>query len=331
MDLLKSYSQLHYHRYDIQMCANEDVIFDAWIGAIIRNNLLYAAEQISIQKISRSLREQIDTFPLNEDHPLYKSLKDGFPKGYVLTNFSHTNLTNPIISIRKDEVFSFSLLLIGCFNEYRYYFFEAIREMCERGIGKPLTPFRLFIMSENPESPVSLADFMNQETEKTSSEIIIRFRTPVILFRNKEKKNAQLSYQDKSNRFPGLYQLTRSAISRMQKIHALYIESSACSPSLFEEAILENYLEDAGRQLLKSANIHYVSLANTQKKGAKNEMPLAGYTGEQKYVGYFNQYLPLLRFMAELGVGNEVVYGMGRYELEEQHYSNRVFYVKLSQ
>jgi hypothetical protein len=28
------------------------------------------------------------------------------------------------------------------------------------------------------------------------------------------------------------------------------------------------------------------------------------------------KYLPLLRFMEELGVGNETVYGMGRYEIE---------------
>ena len=324
MNHLDPYSQTYYHRFDVQMSATRDVSLEAWPGAIVRNNLLYAAEQVRIQKTGRSLREQIDTFPLDNAHPLYKELKEGFPKAYVLTYFSHTDMTGTTVSIHKGEVFSFSLLLIGRFNDYRYYFFEAIREMCERGIGKPLTPFQLLAISENPASPVSLSDFMSQETDNKSSEITLRFQTPVILYRLKEKKNTQISYQDKSNRFPGFYQLTRSALSRLQKLHALYVEPTDDSPLLFEESLLETYLETAGRPLLQSATIQHINLPNTPKKGMKNEMPLAGYIGEQKYAGYFRQYLPLLKFMAELGVGNEVVYGMGRYEVEEQCSTNRI-------
>jgi len=323
MDLFDQYSQIYYRRFKIQIIAVEDVILDAWAGATLRNNMLYAAEQIRIQKTHRSLREQIDTFPLENNHPLYKELRDGFPKGYILTDFSHTDVNDSVIFIHKDEIFSFSLLLIGRFDEYRYYFFEAIREMCERGIGKPLTPFRLLDIKENPASPVSLSDYIQQETKEKHSEITIQFHTPVILSRLKGKKNTQLSYQDKANRFPGFYQLTCSAFSRLQKLYALYIDPSACSPSLFDEMLMETYLEKAGLPLLQSANIQHISLTNTHKKGMKNEMPLAGYVGEQKYSGYFQQYMPLLRFMAELGVGNETVYGMGRYEVKES-FTNRI-------
>ena len=325
MSYLEKYSQICYHRFDVTISPSEDVLLDAWPGAIIRNNLLYAAEHIHIQKTNRSLREQIDVFPLEEDHPLYKELKEGFPKGYVLTNFSHAGMANHLFaSLRKDENFSFSLLLVGCFDEYRYYFFEAIREMCERGIGKPMTPFRLLDISENPSSPVYLSDFMQQKTKNNLSEINIRFQTPVILYRLKEKKNTQLSYQDKSNRFPGLYQLMRSALFRLQKLHALYIEPSACSSELFEETNLEAYLEKAGKQQLQSANIEHITLQNTQKKGMKNEIPLSGYIGEQKYLGHFRQYLPLLKFMSALGVGNETVYGMGKYEVEDECFTNQI-------
>ena len=324
MKFLELYGQTYYHRFEIKMNPNNDIAFDAWPGAIIRNNLLYAAEQIRIQKTGKSLREQIDTFPLNHDHPLYKELKEGFPKGYVLTDFSHASTTDSSVIIPKDGEFSFSLLLIGSFNDYRYYFFEAIRQMCERGIGKPITSFRLLNITENSSSPVFLTDFIQQETIEKTSEITIRFHTPVILYRLREKKNTQLSYQDKSNRFPGIYQLTRSAISRLQKLHALYIEPKEYYPEQFEETFLETYLETAGQPLLQSANIQYISLPNTQKKGMKNEMPLAGYIGKQKYLGYFWQYLPLLNFMAELGVGNETVYGMGRYGIETQCFTNRI-------
>ena len=200
--ILNIYKNLFYSCFDIKMCATEAVRFDAWPGAILRNNLLFAAEQIRIQKTGRSLREQIDTFSLNDNHSLYKELKEGFPKGYVLTDFSHTNLLEPSIAIRKDEIFSFSLLLIGHFNDYRFYFFEAIREMCERGIGKPMTPFQLMDITESPSSPVTLSDFLQPEITDGFSELTVHFLTPTILYRLKGKKNTQLSYQDKTNRFP---------------------------------------------------------------------------------------------------------------------------------
>ena len=337
----EEFKNLSYRRYDVQIKATGDVVFDAWQGAIIRNNLLYAAEQVRIQKSARSLREQIDFFPLAAVHPLYSELKEGFPKGYVLTNFSFADA--PIIKtndpctdvketliIRKDDPFCFSLLLIGHFNDYRFYFFEAIRQMCERGIGKPLTPFTLTDISEIPSSPIVLSslisrsEFTQQGADETPSEITIRFLTPVILYRLKDKKNTRLSYQDKTNRFPSFYQLIRSCFSRLQKLYALYENPSDKTASLFDESSTETYLEKAGYPLLKSANIQHTTYPNTQKKGKKNELPLAGYIGEQSYAGYLQQYLPLLKFMEELGVGNETVYGMGRFEIEKQLFTNRI-------
>jgi hypothetical protein len=312
--ILDLYRNLSYNRYDVSMCAISDVAFDAWPGAIIRNNLLYAAEQIRIQKTNRTLREQIDHFPLLENHPLYRELKEGFPKGYVLTDFSHTAITGSSIVLRKDDIFTFSLLLIGNFNDYRFYFFEAIREMCERGIGKPLTPFLLSGIAELP--PVFLSDFMQTEHEINADELTIRFLTPVNLYRLSPKKNTQLSYQDKTNRFPSLYQLVRSSMLRLQKLYALYAGTTDDTASLIDEATMDSWLEKAGRLMLKSADIQHINLPNSQKKGKKNEMPLSGYVGEQKYAGYFQPYIPLLRFLAALGVGNETVYGLGQFKIE---------------
>jgi hypothetical protein len=87
------------------------------------------------------------------------------------------------------------------------------------------------------------------------------------------------------------------------------------APAIFEEILRETYLEEASRVLLVSANIQYITLQNVQKKEKVNEMPLAGYVGEQCYRGKTGIYLPLLRFMAEIGAGNETVYGLGMYQL----------------
>jgi hypothetical protein len=334
-DFLELYGRFYYHRFEIRMIASDDVVFDAWTGAVIRNNLLYAAEQVVLEKQSMTLREQIDTFPLNEMHPLYKELKDGFPKGYVLTNFSHFDLQSSQVSIKKNEIFSFSLILIGNFCEYKSYFFQAIRLMCERGIGKPQTPFLLLDIAEQSLSdksqimavaqtdlseqlryPVRLSDFIQDDEQPDEfSEIVVRYLTPVMLFRLKNKKNTQLSYQDKCNRFPSFYQLTRSAFFRLQKLYAIYMSDEEYNPALYDSEVTETYLENAGHLLLQSTNIQYVTLQNTQKKEKINDMPLAGYVGEQVYSGYFRKYLALLQFMSEIGVGNETVYGMGKYDV----------------
>jgi hypothetical protein len=37
-DFLELYGQFYYHRFEIRMIAADDVVFDAWTGAVIRNN-----------------------------------------------------------------------------------------------------------------------------------------------------------------------------------------------------------------------------------------------------------------------------------------------------
>jgi hypothetical protein len=88
------------------------------------------------------------------------------------------------------------------------------------------------------------------------------------------------------------------------------------NPALFDEELIDDFLIKAGHILLRSVNMQYVTLQNTQKKEKTNDMPLSGYVGEQVYAGYFREYLALLRFMEGLHVGNETVYGMGMYKVE---------------
>ncbi len=330
------YKNLFYHRLDIRIAATGNTIWDAWSGAIIRNNLLYAAEQIYVEKTQKTLRETINDFPLLISHPLYNALKDGFPKGYQISLLSHINLDHAPLKLSPNEIVSFSLILIGNMSEYYHFFIQAIRLMCNRGLGKPQHPFLLIDVCEHSNHnesqivaiertnlidklrfPVYFDDYFWQE-EKTEicSELFVHYTTPIILFRSRNKKNTQLSYQDKCNLFPGFYQLVRSAFFRLSKLHVIYIDANDYPANLQDEGLIESFLQKAGYPILQSANISRVVLQNTLKKERVNTMPLAGYIGEQVYSGYFNDYLPLLKFMEEIGVGNEVVYGMGRYRVE---------------
>lgn len=77
VDFLIPYVNLYYHRIDVRIVVMQDTTFNAWPGAVIRNNLLFASEQILVPD-GISLREKINKIPLSELHPLYRDLSGGF-------------------------------------------------------------------------------------------------------------------------------------------------------------------------------------------------------------------------------------------------------------
>jgi hypothetical protein len=245
--------------------------------------------------------------------------------------------------IKQGELFCFSLYLIGSLSDYYYAFIQAIQWMCDQGLGHPIVPFVLVDVCENGATtavetghatslhllrmgttdmsdqlkfPISYADFQSIQAHKDETVIEIEYLTPTILFKPVNKKNKSISYQDKSNGFPSAYQFIRSVLYRMFKLTILYVP-----PNDFEAAktlmdTMEEWIDFSTNLSLISADIQKVTLQNTPKKEKDNTMPLSGYVGMQRYEGYFNRFLPALRFMEALGVGNEVVYGLGRYKVE---------------
>jgi hypothetical protein len=326
-----SNSQLFYHRLDVRISATRDTCFDAWPGAVVRNNLLYAAEKVMVEE-NLSLRKRINQFPLDENHPLYKELVNGFPKGYVI---ALPDGYQPEVFIKEGDLFCFSIYLIGNLSDYYAAFIQAIQLMCNKGMGHPVVPFALVDVCERALDgelhllrmgstdmsnklifPVSYADFQSIHAHKDEMVIKISYLTPTILFKPVQKKNKSISYQDKCNGFPSAYQLIRSALNRMFKLTILYANTKDVDAAQQLMDNMEEWVDYATNLSLISADIRKVTLQNTPKKETVNTMPLSGYVGTQQYEGYFNRFLPMLKFMEELGVGNEVVYGMGRYEVE---------------
>ncbi|MDR3062216.1 MAG: CRISPR system precrRNA processing endoribonuclease RAMP protein Cas6 [Dysgonamonadaceae bacterium] len=326
-DFLIPYHDLCYHRLDVRITAVKDTIFDAWPGAIIRNNLLFASEQIPVGG-EMSLREKINRIPLLSSHPLYKDLAGGFPRGYQVTLQSNHDMTSSVF-LRKNEILCFSVILIGDMAQYFNYFIRAIRLMCQRGFGYPMVPFLLIDVNERSYSgecqllateqsglsdrlqyPVRLSDFYPNQPKGNKKSLKIMFETPVSLFKQTKKKDTKISYQDKTNGFPSFYQLVRSMVFRLQKLHTLYVDPDNYFDS---EEQIEDYLNHARECSLLAADIRKIVLQSTPKKETEDRIQFGGYIGELSFDGDFSGYIPLLRFMQELGVGDGVVYGMGRF------------------
>ena len=328
---------LYFHRFDIVIRSKKGAEFKAWAGAVLRNNFLYAADSVAVEShnTKSSLRELINKIPLSESHPLFKEMSNGFPKGYHFAFPSCLQSVNDSLTLKKNEPFTFSLYLVGNFAKYYAHIFKTIQIMCDNGFGHPKSTFLLdsiyecsdagelhIMVKETTEMsrkllfPIKFSDFMSIQAHNDETTLCIDFLTPVNLFRKTEKKDRQLSYQDKCNGFPSFYQLIRSAAYRMAKMTILYIHPDNPDIGAAIMDCIEEYIEHATNLTLKSVEIQHITLQNTLKKETENKMPLQGYIGRQVYEGYFNRFFPMLKFMEEIGVGHEVVYGLGRYKVE---------------
>lgn len=323
--------KLYFHELEVCITATEDVYIDGWLGSVLRNNLLYATEKVKISGIF-SLRQIIEIIPIQETHPLYKELKNGFPRGFVISPISHQT---PVSSSRVSagETIRFSLLLFGNFANYYPEFVEAIQEMCNRGIGKPISPFLLTGLFERSHNNIlyplvneqqqtyplqhktHLSDFMNQKFSESEKELTIRYSTPINLYNNTFATRTPQSYQDRQNGFPGFYQLVRSIAGRVSKLAALYTypDNNNFYPEV--EARLESFTQYAVSVLLTSAQVKQAELYSSPKKETNERIRFTGYTGELTVNGYFNYHLPLLLFAQHIGVGYNIVYGLGRYDI----------------
>ena len=327
MDYLLQH-KLFFHRLNIRIAATRDTNFDAWTGAVLRNNLLYASEQIKTED-NLTLFGQINRLPLSPQHQLYKEMSGGFPRGYTLILQSHDDITNPGCAVKKGEVVSFSLILTGSIAKWYQHFVQAVDIMCQRGLGHPQCPFLLVDVSEvSVSGDINLLAagttfinsslryphrFENYVSLEKAATLLIRYVTPVSFTKSGTKHSSAASWQDKCNNFPGFYQFVRSIAFRFVKLSILYC-TEECKEYNTKE--IEHYLEQAGEASLQDVVLQKITLPGVFQKEKRRRINHSGYIGEQRYSGVNPKYIPLLQFMSGIGVGNEVVYGMGRYEIE---------------
>lgn len=309
-ELTKSFGYLE---LEITTSATEDIYIDGWVGSSIRNNLLTAADDIHVIG-AVPLRKIIDILTIKQPHPLYSEMEGGFPKGFGIVLRSHHANTFSC-RIKKEETFHFSILLYGHFPEYYTHFVNAIKKMCERGIGNPLVPLQTPDITIH--SFVSLSDFIQRKSKTDERNITIRYTVPTNLFTGKYSKLTSDKYIDRQHEFPGFSQLVRSAVNRITRLCALYQLPDDIDFYKEATAITDPFTQYAVTVVLTSAQLKRTELQSTAKKGTTDRIQFAGYTGDLSFEGNFNYYLPLLLFMQDIGVGSNTTYGLGRYRIVE--------------
>lgn len=334
--MLNFCKKLYYHTLEFTITPREKVKISGWVGAVLRNNFLYACEQISLGE-GKTLLAAIQHYPLESypEHPLYKHLSGGFPRCFALLLEPHYAVPDREVSLREGDAFRFSLVLLGeASNHYRECI-QAVKYMCDRGIGHPMIPFEFvqavekvpwgrdhkIAIGEAPQMdilryPVRLSDFQQERFGERDICISLEYSTPVWLTAPGTRKNSEISYQDKLNGFPGFYQFIRSAAFRCITLTALYAAPDDFAGYEEAKAALADFTKNASEALLLQIELKYYSFPGSKRNGEKEQIVFKGYVGHSVYGGDFTEYIPFLHFMEGMGTGNDTAYGLGNFKIE---------------
>ena len=150
-------------------------------------------------------------------------------------------------------------------------------------------------------------------SEVKHSEVLAELQmvTPVALVSAKTRNNSPVGYQDKLNGFPSFYQLIRSAVFRLFSLTMLYVDSSVGNDKTAVELAIDRFLQRASTPFVIYANMRYVKLYSTPKKGLSNVYVFSGYVGRIAFAEVWKPYAVLLAEMSHLNIGNDINYGLG--------------------
>lgn len=329
MNTLDLFSGLYCHRLEIRFSPMDDISMNCWIGAVFRNGFLYASSKVCDFDDNVYLFDKIESIPLPEEHPYYMQLKGGFPKGFFFdcSNFEDDRKG---FSLKKDRIYSVDLCLIGKSADYYKLFIQAIGQFLLEGFGKPRVPLCLIDVVEKSidedenllfteegevdsalKYPIKFSQLLTlNEDDSKSSVVELDFKTPVALVSPKTR-GRNSGYQDKLNSFPSFYQFMRSALYRAYILTMLYVDNTVGTDREQSECAIEEYLQKASEAFLIYANIRYAKLYSTPKKARDNIYVFGGYVGKLTFADVSDMYIPIVRMISYLGIGNDINYGLG--------------------
>ncbi|NPD92734.1 CRISPR system precrRNA processing endoribonuclease RAMP protein Cas6 [Xylanibacter muris] len=302
---------LYYHRFEVCFKPADDISVSSWSGAVLRNRFLYSAENVFVEP-GISLRQWLDTLPLPGSHSLYKHLAGGFPKGFL---FDCSTLPfKGGFTVKKNKTYSFGMILIGKCAEKAPLFAEALKIMFSEGWGTPPVPSCLTGITECMGGRT--LPLFNLETDNRNDVILaLEFKTPVNLINRPSQRNHE-GYQGKLNCFPSFYQFVRSIMYRLVTLNILYTDNvKDMNPKEIKERI-ETFIRTASDAMLLSADIRYEKRHSTPRMDARNVYVMCGYCGTMVYGNVDSRFVPLVSFASELGVGNDINFGLGTFGVE---------------
>lgn len=294
-------------RLTVRFFAGECTAMRHWVGAVLRNNFLYAADSIKDEH-GTSLRQIIDTLLLPEDHFLFDRLKGGFPKGFFF-DCSDLPVDSSGFELEANCVYTFTLVLIGSHAAYQPLYVEALQLMLARGFGHPVVPMTLVDITETRLDTLSIT-----YPEAGPAAVQLRFKTPVCLIRS--SNTCGNGFQNKLNNMPTFYQFMRSLTYRQVTLGMLYGESLPFETQDEMEHWIEQQVSPASQVILLRANLLYKRLWSTPRVGSNTVYVMSGYVGRLIFGNVPAGLLPVLAAGTAFGIGADINYGLGQFGMD---------------
>ena len=131
------------------------------------------------------------------------------------------------------------------------------------------------------------------------------------------KKSVE-GYQGKLNNFPSFYQFMRSLTYRLVTLCILYAECRRFDTRDEMDNRIEQWISSSVEAILLRADIQYERLLSTPKTDNDTLYSMGGYTGRLIFGDVPSVFFPVLSEGSTFGVGGEINYGLGQYEVTIQ-------------
>ena len=218
------------------------------------------------------------------------------------------------------ETFSFNLILVGKAIDYLPYFILAFRRLGEMGLGRRKARYELVrveSVKELSNGQVEMRTVYNADTQTVKSVDAqidlsdlfssLRFHTRFLTL--EFVTPTRIKYRGSYTSRPHFHIILRSLLRRLSSL--LYFH---CGEKLTLD--YRKMIEEA--QKIKTLKVE-VDWIDWERYSGRQEqrMKLGGFVGQVTYRGDIGKFLPFLKIGEYTHLGKAVVFGLGKYKIEE--------------
>jgi len=216
----------------------------------------------------------------------------------------------------KGETFFFNLILIGKAIDYLPYFIFTFSQLGEVGLGKKRSQYELIQVDSlgNHTKTKTIYDSQTQTLRNIDTKISIPrvFSSPRPSINSLTLKfitPTRIKYQGTYTSHPQFHIVLRSLLRRLSSL--VYFH---CGKELNVD--YKGMIKEAKNIKTIEAKVNWIDWERYSTR-QKERMKLGGFIGKVIYQGNMAKFLPFLKAGEYIHLGKAAVFGLGKYEIEE--------------
>jgi len=220
----------------------------------------------------------------------------------------------------EGDILYFNLILIGKAINYLPYFIFAFQQLGQTGLGREKARYELIRVEsvrDSPKGPPEMRTIYESWTQTLKDvnariDISYIFSSPRLLGNFLTLRfitPTRIKYQGSYTSHPQFHIILRSLLRRLSSL--LYFH---CGEEL--EVDYREMIKEAERVKTLDADIGWIDWERYSGR-QEQRMKLGGFIGRVTYHGNLSKFFPFLKIGEYTHLGKAAVFGLGKYEIEE--------------